>query len=161
MAIKIWGNSILLGSNGIAAADACCCGGCSADWANLDTDDQPNVEVSDSTCDCDGGTHDGSYPYLGDDPIYGGVYWEGQTTCDYTGFPSSAAISIKIWCDEETDLWNYRVDTYEFEFESLYAEGTTDQLSVDGNGHLVGSFSITLLYAVDDSEQCTMTLTFG
>jgi len=113
MAIKIWGNSILLGNNGIAAADACCCvTGCPATESECTDCGDRTVTVSGWTGDCSRGN--GSYTvsptwnapeescvYYGNDVVESGV-----DACGGMAW-SSDYIDITIYCED--GLWYVQI----------------------------------------------------
>jgi hypothetical protein len=161
MSIQLWDGKILVVGNAIAVHPDCCCGDGDCSSQTPDTNSQPNAVVSDSTCDCEVGTHDGSYVlvYADEDEWH----WAGQTSCDIApgGSYLLADIDIIVEC-LESGMWGVTVFTYQLGWETLSSDGAQEapNLTVDGNDLFSGTADI-ILYDVWAVEQCTLTITWS
>lgn len=135
----------------VGTEQACCCDQ-PCDLSQLNQTTQPNVSVT-TNCECNNGTLNGDYPLLGADAT--GASWSGTTTCDWTGFPSDAPISVSVGSD-----CLVTVATYQYPFESLQGVVNAQNLTLDQNGYVVGTAVVPLedLFGV---VQCTATVVFG
>ena len=129
----------------------CCCKQCDLSLSNQST--QPNVSVT-TDCECNGGTLNGDYAFIGAG-MFGGASWSGTTTCDWTGLPSAAPIDISVSSDCVVT-----VSTYQYPFESLQGVATASNLTLDQDGYIVGSIAVPL-ENLGGVLKCTATVTFG
>lgn len=142
---------LLVRDEKLGTEQECCCQVC--DLSAWDTDEQPSVSVV-TDCECNDGTHDGSYPYDGVDADVV-LMWYGTTTCDWTGFPSDAEILIQV-----SQNCVVTVATYQFPFVSLQGSVQASQLTLNQDGAVVGEVQVPL-FDLNNVLQCTATVTFG
>jgi hypothetical protein len=133
--------------------ECCCEQDDECDLSSADSDSQPNVTVS-TDCQCNAGTLDGNYPYIGTD-FDSNLAWTGTTTCDFTGLPSDAPMTISV-----SSSCVVTVATYQYPFQSLQGSALAALLEVDLNGNIVGTAQVPL-FDLFDNLQCTATVTFG
>lgn len=157
--VYIQSGKVLVQNNKVCAGDTCTCeGSVSCNDANPDQISQNDVSVSNANCDCDSGTHNGSYSF--DSYFFGTWQWVGTTTCDQdpTATDLAADITITVECLGSSQ-WTVFVDTYELGYNSLYGQINTNDISVDGSNKFTGTVDIELKNFLGVT-QCTITLTF-
>jgi hypothetical protein len=147
--ITFFNGKILFIEGRVATEKECCC----CDLSSADTADQPSVAVA-TDCNCNAGTLDGSYSYSG---LFfdGSLSWTGTTTCDWTGNPSDAPMTVLVSSD-----CLVTVATYQYPFQSLQGSVTALGLELDNNGNVVGTVSIPL-FDFSNVQQCIATVTFS
>jgi len=150
----------------------CCCepGGGGSDGEgegenlcdSADQASQPSVVVTGSTCSCETGTHNGTYPFVAYSAS-GGYQWGGTTNCDVQedafGTVFLTPLGVVVSCD-----FFVSVNTYELSDGGLPSgmSGTADgatSLSVDEDGHITGQVTVDLSGA--GGNACSVTVTFG
>lgn len=150
--ITFQGDAVVMHGDKVGTGPECCCGG-ECDLSDWDTFTQPAVVVQ-TDCDCNAGTHDGTYAYNG---ASGGdvIGWYGTTTCDWTGLPSDAEFLIEV-----SQSCLVTVATYQFPFMTLQGSTQASQLTLNQDGAVVGTVQVPL-FDLDNVLQCTATIIFG
>ena len=143
--------AVLMRDGKVGTEQACCCEQ-PCDLSQLNQTTQPDVSIT-TNCDCNDGTLNGSYPLLGVDQT--GASWAGTTTCDWTGFPSDAPILVSVGIN-----CIVIVSTYQYPFESLQGSADAQHLTLNQDGHIVGTVVVDL-EDLGGIVQCTATVVFG
>jgi len=141
----------------LGLGEGCCCDGESCDLSSADDTTQAAVSLT-TDCNCEAGTLDGSYSYIG--LTFNGYAWSGNSTCDTTAFGEFLApVSITVGSDCSVNVSTYGLGDDGF---PTGLDGTADGtglVSVDGSGNIVGTVSVDLENF--NGVQCTATVVFG
>lgn len=120
--------------------------------------------VSNSDCDCEAGTHDGSYAFDSYDGLNEEWQWNGTSTCDVESGESEtlADVFIFIQCDGDSGTWQVSAITYQLNMQSLSTNGWQNApgISVDANDKFQGSVTIDLYDTILTEYQCSLTITW-
>lgn len=163
---------VVMKDGAVGTGSECCCS-CQCSLA-ADQNAQPSVTVVDGGCSCETGDHSGSYGFeasFGSGEIGSGEsrlwIWSGYSGCEsrHFGYTMHAELSVIVEC-QLPDKWIVRVGTYVFggsiqsPYEGIDGTATTCNLSVNEDGHIVGSVEVEM-YLLSFQRICTFTLTFG
>jgi len=150
----------------VGTEQACCCDGGEEDQEDFcdsaDQVSQPSVVVTGSTCSCETGTHNGTYPF---DGFYefGGYLWEGTTNCDVLqdafGTVFLTPISVGVSCELLVSVSTYQLGDGGFPSGMTGTKDGSTSLSVDEDGHITGQVSVDLSDV--NGNACSVTVTFG
>jgi len=159
--IAMQGEAVVMRNAKIGTGQECCCvqeGFCD----EADQTSQPSVVVTGSTCSCETGTLNGTYPFVAYSD-FGGYQWLGTTNCDVQedafGTVFLAPINVAVSCDLVVFVSTYQLSDGGFPTGMVGLTDGSTSLSVDEDGHITGQVTVDLSGAGDNA--CSVTVTFG